>query len=248
MELKLVITPLHSVTTSSRAEALLEILCRFGIPKQALSDRGTLFTSALMKKLQRLLSVKGFRTTPYHSMCNGLCEWFNDTLKMMLQGMAAEQPKSGLLSLPHYCLLTVKHLSHRCSSLPFELVYAKPARGVLQALQELWDNEEPYPTVGSTYSYSMLLIWQNAYRRHARLPQKSWSRRRSFINHITTRRPSSDICKNVESVYFFRQQPTRRCWFSGKFPSSSQEDKLPQPYMRYCSDSRSTVYPSNLQV
>nr|XP_027228745.1 uncharacterized protein LOC113820601 [Penaeus vannamei] len=46
-----------------------------------------------MEEVLRLLSIKGLKTTPYHPMCNGLCERFNGTLKKMLKRMAAEQPK-----------------------------------------------------------------------------------------------------------------------------------------------------------
>ncbi|XP_076043623.1 uncharacterized protein LOC143026738 [Oratosquilla oratoria] len=85
--------PLRNIETVTVAEAMFEIFCRVGIPKQVLSDRGSQFTSVMMEELLRLLAVKGLRTTPYHPMCNGLCERFNGTLKKMLKRMAAEQPK-----------------------------------------------------------------------------------------------------------------------------------------------------------
>ena len=45
------------------------IFSRVGIPRQILSDRGSQFTSDLMKEVARLLSIKQLAATPYHAMC-----------------------------------------------------------------------------------------------------------------------------------------------------------------------------------
>ncbi len=85
--------PLKNIEATTVAEALVGIFCRMGIPKEVLSDRGTQFTSAMMDETFRILSVKDLNTTPWHPMCNGLCERFNGKLKKMLKRLAAEQPK-----------------------------------------------------------------------------------------------------------------------------------------------------------
>ena len=76
---------LPSIEAERVAEALLEMFCRLGIPREMLTDRGSQFTSDMMNELSRLLSLKQLTTTPYHPMCNGLVEGFNGTLKMMLK-------------------------------------------------------------------------------------------------------------------------------------------------------------------
>ncbi|XP_069993534.1 uncharacterized protein [Penaeus vannamei] len=132
--------PLRNIDAVTVAEAMVEIFCRIGIPRQVLSDRGTQFTSAMMEEVLRLLSIKGLKTTPYHPMCNGLCERFNGTLKKMLKRMAAEQPKEW----PRYLApLLFAYREVPQSSLkfsPFELVYGRTVRGPLQILRELWDD------------------------------------------------------------------------------------------------------------
>ncbi|KAK3891254.1 hypothetical protein Pcinc_004851 [Petrolisthes cinctipes] len=145
--------PLRDIEATTVAEALLDIFCRVGIPKQVLSDRGSQFTSTMMEELWRLLSVKGLRTTPYHPMCNGLCERFNGTLKKMLRRMAVEQPRewSRYISPLLFAYREAPQASLQFS--PFELVYGKPARGPLQVLRELWDDEESDSVVKTTYSY-----------------------------------------------------------------------------------------------
>ena len=112
-------------------------ICRVGIPKQAMSGRGSQSTSTMMEEFLHLSSVKGVRTTPYHPMCNGLCERFNGTLKKMLKRMEAEQPKEWLQFIAplHFAYREVPQASLQYS--PFEVVYSRSMRGPLKVLREL---------------------------------------------------------------------------------------------------------------
>lgn len=65
---------LKSIDTCTVAEALLSVFSRVGIPKEVMSDRGSQFTSEMMREFNRLLSIKSLTTTPYHAMSNGLVE------------------------------------------------------------------------------------------------------------------------------------------------------------------------------
>ena len=82
---------LPKIETERVAEALLEVFCRVGFPREILSDRGTQFTSGLMDEICRLISVKQLFTTPYNPKYNGLCERVNGVLKkMILVGLHAK--------------------------------------------------------------------------------------------------------------------------------------------------------------
>jgi transposase InsO family protein len=72
---------------------LLDIFARVGFPTEMLSDRGSQFTSDMMREVNRLVSVKQLFTTPYNPKCNGLCERMNGVLKAMLKKMCKERPK-----------------------------------------------------------------------------------------------------------------------------------------------------------
>ena len=85
--------PLKNINTETGAEALLDLHSRVGIPEEVLSDLGTQFVSECMQEVSRLLSIRRLTTTPYHTICNGLTEKFNDTLKKMLRRLCIEQPK-----------------------------------------------------------------------------------------------------------------------------------------------------------
>ncbi|XP_063879460.1 uncharacterized protein LOC135110819 [Scylla paramamosain] len=138
-------------------EALVGIFCHVGIPKEVLSDRGTQFTSGMMDETFRLFSVKGLNTTPWHPMCNVLCERFNGTLKEMLKRLDAEQPKEW----PRYVApLLFAYREAPQSTLkfsPFELLNGRAVRGPLQVLRELWDEDVPSLEVSTTYEYVMNL-------------------------------------------------------------------------------------------
>ena len=89
-----------SIETLDVTEALVIIFAGVGIPRQILSDRGSQFTSDLMKENPRLLSIKQLTTRPYHPMCNGLVEKFNGTLKSMVKRMAHERPGDWDIYIP----------------------------------------------------------------------------------------------------------------------------------------------------
>ena len=52
--------------TCHSAVALVEMWSRLGIPAEVLTDRGTQFTSDVMRYINRLLSINHHCTTPYH--------------------------------------------------------------------------------------------------------------------------------------------------------------------------------------
>ena len=85
--------PLKKITTETVAEALLDIYSRVDIPEEVLTDQGTQFMSECMQEVSRLLSIKRLTSMPYHSICNGLVERWNGTLKSMLKRLCQDQPK-----------------------------------------------------------------------------------------------------------------------------------------------------------
>ena len=94
--------PLKTVEAEVIAEELMKVYSRLGIPKEVLTDQGSQFVSRVMKEVNRLLSIRGITTTPYHAMTNGLCEKYNGTLKIMLKRMCEERPKDWDRYIPPY--------------------------------------------------------------------------------------------------------------------------------------------------
>lgn len=144
--------PLPSIETERVAEAMLDVFSRVGIPEEILSDRGTQFTSDLMKEICRLISVKQIHTTPYNPRHNGLNERFNGTLKTMLKRMCTERPRDWDRYLPALLFAYWEVPQASTGFAPFELLYGRAVRGPMRILKELWTGpgeEEEY----TTYQY-----------------------------------------------------------------------------------------------
>ncbi|KAM7304079.1 uncharacterized protein ISCGN_013979 [Ixodes scapularis] len=148
---------LKSIGSQQVAEALVQMFTRYGVPAEIFSDRGTNFTSELLREVSRLLSMKQLLTTPYHPISNGLVERFNGTIKQMLRRMCKERPKDWDRYLPAllFAYREVPQASLRFS--PFELLYGRRVRGPLAILKELWSNEALKEDMKTAYEYILEL-------------------------------------------------------------------------------------------
>ena len=145
--------PLKGIEAERVAEALWEVWTRVGIPKEVLTDRGTQFMSGVMTEVNRLLSIKGLATTPYHAMCNGLVERFNGTLKSMLRKLCQEQPRLWDRYLPALLFAYREVPQESLGFSPFELLYGRKVRGPMSVLRQLWTDEEAEEEVQTTAEY-----------------------------------------------------------------------------------------------
>ena len=178
--------PLKGIETERVAEALVEIFSRVGLPKEILSDRGSQFTSDLMKEICRLLSIKQLITSPYHPQCNGLVERFNGTLKMMLKKMTVERPRDWDRYIPAALFAYREAPNESLKFSPFELLYGRTIRSPMTILKELWTEEETDSEVKTTYQYVVDLkhrleetmkLAQNALRRASNQNKKYFDRK-----------------------------------------------------------------------
>jgi transposase InsO family protein len=145
---------MSNIETVTVAEALLDIYSRVGLPEEILSDMGSQFTSALMREVSRLISVRQLTTTPYHPMANGLVEKFNGTLKTILKRLCAERPKDWDRFLPAVLFAYREVPQDSTGYSPFELLYGRDVRGPLSVLKEIWLKERSEdPEVKTTYQY-----------------------------------------------------------------------------------------------
>ncbi|XP_072164915.1 uncharacterized protein [Diadema setosum] len=145
--------PLRNIDTSSVAEALLSIYSRVGLPKEMLTDRGSQFTSDVMREVSRLLSIRHVTTTPYHPQCNGLVEKFNGTLKRMLNKMCEERPTDWDRYIDALLFAYRETPQDSTGFAPFELLYGRVVRGPLMIVKELWTQDDTEADTKSTYQY-----------------------------------------------------------------------------------------------
>ena len=70
------------------------------MPAKLLSDQGANFTSALVEELCSAFDIKKWRTTAYHTQCNGQVERFHQTLFRMIRKLAADKKAQWEQHLP----------------------------------------------------------------------------------------------------------------------------------------------------
>ena len=68
-----------------------QVICRYGCPKQLLSDRGGNFLSELAKEIYAALEIRKVSTTSYHPQTDAITERFNATLCDMLSHYVNEE-------------------------------------------------------------------------------------------------------------------------------------------------------------
>ncbi len=137
--------PLRKATAKNIAHELFMLCSRVGIPAEILTNQGTPFMSRLMADLCRLLRVKQLRTTVYHPQTDGLVEQFNQTLKQMLRRVAAEDRRDWDQMLP-YVLFGIREVPQASTGFtPFELLFGRQPRGLLDVAKEAWEHQQPTP-------------------------------------------------------------------------------------------------------
>uniref|UniRef100_A0A8C5PR58 Gypsy retrotransposon integrase-like protein 1 n=1 Tax=Leptobrachium leishanense TaxID=445787 RepID=A0A8C5PR58_9ANUR len=133
--------PLRKANAKTIAKELIQVFSRVGIPKEILTDQGTPFVSRVMKELCQLLNIHPLRTSVYHPQTDGLVERFNRTLKGMLKKVVSRDGKDWDLLLP-YLLFAVREIPQSSTGFsPFELLYGRHPRGILDVLKETWEEQ-----------------------------------------------------------------------------------------------------------
>ncbi len=127
--------PLRKATAKTIAHELFLLFSRVGIPTEILTDQGTSFMSRLMADLCQL----------YHPQTDGLVERFNQTLKQMLRRVAAEDRRDWDQMLP-YVLFGIREVPQASTGFtPFELLFGRQPRGLLDVAKEAWEQQQPTP-------------------------------------------------------------------------------------------------------
>ena len=131
------VVPLKRVDAVTVAEGLTEVISHTGIPKELLTDQGSVFTGKLTKQVCELLSIKHLKTTAYHPQSNGILERWHGALKGMLRKLGGVGREWDCLL--KFCLLCYRSTPHTATGFsPFELVHGYPMRGPLEAIKDGW--------------------------------------------------------------------------------------------------------------
>jgi len=119
--------PMPDQTAITVADNLIKkLICTFGAPNAIVSDRGTNFTSKLMKRIAARFKIKHITTTSYHPQANNV-ERIHHSLTEYLKMFAARTKEwDEHIDLAMFNYNTSWHSSHQFS--PWELVFARKPR------------------------------------------------------------------------------------------------------------------------
>jgi len=122
--------PMRDTSAETVREALLDIFCRFGMPRFLHSDQGSNFESAVISNLCQAFDIQKTRTTPYHPQGDGMTERANRTLLTMLRTACLRSAGQWEKHLPMllFAYRTTRHQATGYS--PFELMFGRTPPGL----------------------------------------------------------------------------------------------------------------------
>src|SRR5271156_790134 len=126
--------PLARALPEATAEAVAdflyeEIYCKFGAPKELLSDNGTNLTAAITQHINARMKTRHRYTTPYHPRTNGKVERLNGMLGSYLTKALIDRPTIEWDEVIHEACFACRVRAHSVSKIsPFVLVYGMEPR------------------------------------------------------------------------------------------------------------------------
>lgn len=123
-----------------------------GLPKALLTDRGSPFTSALMKKVCQVVVIEQLFAVVQHPQTDELTERLNQTLKSMLAKAIQAHPKLWDLCVD-LVLFTLRGSPQASTGFsPFALLYGRQPCGLLKVRGEGAEGpEEPKACAAEQY-------------------------------------------------------------------------------------------------
>ena len=116
--------PMPDQSAETVARTWLDLCLPFGLPSQMISDRGTQFTSSLMKSICDLLQVEQLHTTTWHPQGDP-DERSNRTLLAMLSKLCSKRGDDWDKLLSLVCMAYNQSTHHRTGLNPFYLVFGR---------------------------------------------------------------------------------------------------------------------------
>ena len=137
-------------TTAKNAATLLydKIICRYGCPKELLSDNGRHFANAVIEELTRVMGVRKSYTVPYRPQANGQVERANQTFLNMLAMFADERGSDWDLYVPSLLFAYNTSFHTAIGESPYYLMYGRsprlPTDVIFDTPQLIYENLSDY--------------------------------------------------------------------------------------------------------
>lgn len=182
--------PLTTMTTPAIAKAMINLFSRVGFPTEILTDQGTPFMSRLMAQMCEILGIQRLRTSVYHPQTDGLVERYNKTIKNMLRKVISETGRDWDQKLPLILFAIRTHEQRSTGYSPFEILFGRKARTLLDMASEQWEEEEeegqPLCKYAAELKSSLSHIWGTVHEHmeKAQTAQKQQYDRNSLLREF----------------------------------------------------------------
>nr|XP_033811906.1 uncharacterized protein LOC117365533 [Geotrypetes seraphini] len=130
--------PLKKATSTIIMKELLGLFCMVGFPREILTDQGSNFLSSEMRMFYEGFGIRHIKTSAYHPQANGMVERFNQTIKQMLKKGIEGDSKNWDRFIPFALFAAREKVQNSLGLSPYELLFGRPPRGVLDMLKEKW--------------------------------------------------------------------------------------------------------------
>ena len=142
------LVPLRTIDAPTVARAFfMEWCCRYGRPKQMLTDQGSNFESKLFAAFCRILSISKKRTTAYRPQTNGRCERANGMMKQMVSLLGHRYRRDWDLVLPYAAYAIRQSINTTTGFSPAELVFGRsgPTSLLANDVEIVMEHEKKMP-------------------------------------------------------------------------------------------------------
>lgn len=121
----LTVAPMENQESTTVARSFVEqFICKFGAPKEVVSDRGTNFVSKMMQHVCKILHIKKIVTSAYHPQAN-LVERSNRELKIYLRNFIGNKPENWDELIPYFMFEYNTTINSSTGYSPYELIFGR---------------------------------------------------------------------------------------------------------------------------
>lgn len=154
----LIVAPMENQESATVARTFVEqFICKFGAPKEVVSDRGTNFVSKLMQHVCKILHIKKIVTSAYHPQAN-LVERSNRELKIYLRNFIGKNPQCWDELIPYFMFEYNSTENSSTGYSPHELLYGRKPT-IPSSIYKINDVDLNY----DDYVRSMKIVFKDAH-------------------------------------------------------------------------------------
>jgi len=184
--------PVPDMSAATISEAFYEhIICRHSAPDVIVTDQGKQFMDALFKHLNRQMSIKQRRTTPYHPQTNTKAERFNKSLIRGIACFANAQQSDWDLLIPSYLLAYRSSVIDGLGESPFFLLYGRDPRlpaDLFYAASKVENSSEPLDSAAlldrlRSYKHRLVQRLQKAYEELSSQRKRANEKNKRLYDH-----------------------------------------------------------------